>query len=1081
MWTLTLDPTAPEEAPRWLQQPAVGPAGVVFAYGGDLWRVPLGGGEAVRLTAGEGLELGPVLSPDGRQCAFTGEYDGNVDVYVLPVSGGLPRRLTYHPEVDVALGFSPDGRRVLFRSNRETHARFDRLYSLPLEGGVLPEALPLPAGEQAAWSPDGKRLAYVPAWHRRTEIDRHVAWKGYRGGRTAAIWLAELATSRVESIPREDSVDTDPVWLGERLYFLSDRGGRTGLYSYEPRTRQVTREVDPGDADILSASAGAGLIAYAQLGALYLYDPAKRQSRPLRVHLQGDLPATRPRLATLAKDVRVARLSPTGKRVAFEARGELLTLPAEKGDARNLTRSPGVAERDPAWSPDGRWIAGFSDASGEYALHLWPQDGRGGPRVIPLGEPPSFFYGPRWSPDSRRIAFHDKRLQLWVVEVPAGKPVLVDRDSYELWERTLDPAWSPDGKFLVYTKQGTNHLRALWAWSVEQRRAQALTDGRSDARFAAFDRAGKLLWFTASTDAGPALAWLDLSSGPRQVTRAVYVAVLDPDTPSPLGPQSDEEMPADDQDKAKGAGQGKDSPKDAPEEAVTVRLVAAGLDQRILALPIPARQYAGLLPGVAGELYLLELDPADTPDGPTFIVWRFELEKRKPERVLEGVKAFELSADGKHMLYQKGAAWFVAEAGKAPAPEVKPLALERLEAWVDPRAEWRQMFREVWRLERDFFYDPGLHGLDWQRTAARYAPFVDGLGSRHDLNLLFTDLLGELRVGHVYIEAGDRPAPRRIPGGLLGADYALQDGRWRIARVYEGENWNPALRAPLTQPGAQARAGEYLLEVEGRALTDRDNLYARLEGRAGRAVRLRVGPDPRGRGAREVSVVPVDSERQLRHRAWVQQNRRRVAELSGGRLGYVYLPNTAQEGLAAFDREYFAEVGKAGLVLDERYNGGGLVADYVVYGLRRETLSWCATREGRDFPTPMMAVPGPMAMIINEYAGSGGDALPYMFRRLGLGPLVGTRTWGGLVGIYDYPSLLDGGWVSAPRVGFYSPEGRWEVENRGVAPDLEVPLDPAAWRAGRDPQLERAVAEVLKALAAKPAAPPRRPPYPRPR
>jgi tricorn protease len=1077
---LSLSFSPPEEAPRWLQQPAAGPGGVVFVYGGDLWRVPLEGGPASRLTAGPGLEVGPALSPDGALLTFTGEYDGNVDVYLMPSAGGQPRRLTFHPEVDVALGFSPDGRRVLMRSNRDSHARFDRLFSLPIEGGGQPEALPLPMGVQAAIAPDG-RLAYVPGWHHRTELDRLVAWKGYRGGRAAAIWLAGADGRRLEALPRPaaGSVDTHPMWLGGRLYFLSDRDGRTGLYAHDPTTGTVRREVDPGDADILSASAGAGLIAYDRLGEIHLYDPARRESRRLEVRLAADLPALRPHLAPLGGHVQTVRLSPGGKRVVLEARGEILTAPVEKGDVRNLSLSPGTAERDPAWSPDGRWVAGFSDASGEYALTLWPQDGRGAPRTIPLGEPPSFFYQPVWSPDGRRIAIHDKRLQLWVVEVASGRMTRVDQDLFERWERTLDPAWSPDSRFLVYTRQADNHLRAVHAWSVDERVARPLTDARSDVRHAAFDRSGQHLWFTASTDAGPSLAWLDLSSGPRSATRSVYLAVLDASLPSPLAPQSDED-PEPEKAKGKKTPAGDEKPTSQDRDATPTRIDHAGLDQRILALPIPARAWVGLYPGLAGEIYLEEDEPALGSAERTRAVWRFELEKRKPERLLRGIRAFELSADGKRMLFLRGKAWFAAEAGKAPPASLKPIPLGGLRAWVDPRAEQRQIFREVWRLQRDFFYDPGLHGVDWQAIAARYAPFVHGLGGRHDLNLLIQDMLGELRVGHLYIEAGARPKVRKVPGGLLGADFRLEAGRWRVARVLEGENWNPELRAPLTQPGAQVREGEYLLKVDGRELGAGDNLYAFLEGTAGRTVRLEVGPEPRGRGSREVRVVPLDSERQLRHRAWVQQNRRRVAELSGGRLGYVYLPNTSRDGLAAFDREYFAEVGKAGLVVDERFNGGGLVADYVVYGLRREALMWCATRQGRDFPSPMMTVQGPMAMLVNEYAGSGGDALPWMFRRLGLGPLIGTRTWGGLVGIYDYPTLVDGGWVTAPRIGFYSADGRWEAENIGVTPDIEVPFDVAAWRAGRDSQLERAVAEVLAALEKRPSAAPKRPPFPRP-
>jgi tricorn protease len=1062
--------------PLLLQKPTLSRSHVAFAFADDLWVVGREGGAARRLTSGPGRNTDPVFSPDGKHLAFTGERAGNADVYVVPAAGGVPRRLTYHPGPDRVVGWSPDGKRVLFRSSRHDHVgnfAAGKLFTVPLEGG-LPEELPLPMAYHGTFSPDGTHLAYVPF-----RLPDWMAWKRYRGGTASPIWVAKLADSSVTKLPRDNSNDFNPMWVGRRLYFLSDRAGPVTLFVYDLKTKAARKILDNKGLDIKSASAGPGALVYEQFGALYLFDLESEKARKLDVRVEADLPGVRTRFVPVAKQVRNAALSPTGARAAFEARGEVLTVPARKGHARNLTNTPGVAERDPAWSPDGKWVAYFSDESGEYQLHLRDQSGLGEVKKIALSKAPSFYYAPVWSPDGKKIAYHDKRLNLWYVDVASGAPTLVDTNTYDTPFRSLDPAWAPDSRWLAYTKQLDNHFRAVFVHSLATGKSHRLTDGMSDARYAAFDKNGKYLYFTASTDVGLTAGWLDMSSMNRPVTRNAYVVVLAKDLPSPLAPESDEEKAAEPSKADKpGAKKGEEGPKIGP---AAVRIDLPNIDQRILALPVPPRDYRGLQAGKSGALFLLE-QPASPGwalrEAPKLALHKFELDKRKSEKFLDGVGRALVSHDGEKLLYQKAEKWFIVGTAQPPKPGEGALPLDEVEVRVDPRAEWKQMYREVWRIQRDFLYDPGHHGLDLRAAAKKYEPYLEGVASRHDLNYLFQEMLGELSLGHVYVRGGDTGEGKTVKGGLLGADYRVANGRYRFARVYRGENWSPQLRAPLTQPGVNVRAGEYLLAVNGRPLVPPDNLYRRFEGAAGKAVVLRVGPSADGKGARDVTVVPVESEGGLRHRAWVEDNRRKVDRLSKGRVAYVYLPNTSVEGFTSFNRYFFAQMDKEGVVLDERFNGGGSAADYIVDHLRRPLMNYWSTREGKDFTTPLGAIFGAKAMIVNEMAGSGGDLMPWMFRRAKLGPLVGKRTWGGLVGIYDYPTLLDGGAVTAPRLAFWTPEGAWEVENRGVAPDVEVEHDPQAVRAGRDPQLEKAVQLVLAELEKSQRPRPRRPAYP---
>jgi tricorn protease len=1093
--------------PLLMQKPTLSKTHVAFAYAGDLWLVSREGGEARLLTSGDGTKTDPIFSPDGSMIAFSGDYDGNVDVYVMPSEGGVPRRLTHHPAVDEVVGWSPDGKSVLFRSSRNSYSRFNRLFTVSLEGG-LPRELPLPTAEFGAFSPDGKHIAYVPLDNNRRLSA--IGWKRYRGGKASRVWIVNLTDLNLDQVPRETSNDGNPMWVGGKVYFLSDRSGPFTLFSYDPKNKKIEQALASNGSDIKSASAGPGAIVYEQFGSLSLFDPATGKSKAVAVTVPADLPNVRPHFKKVDNEIASATLSPSGARAVFEAHGEVLTAPAEKGDIRNLTNTPGIMERDPSWSPDGKWVAYFSDESGEYQLFLKNPDGMGEARKISLGTPASFYYEPIWSPDSKKIAFSDKRLNLWYVDLAKGTPVKIDTDTYDAPQRTLDPVWSPDSRWIGYSKTLASHMHAIFAYSLDQAKSLQLTDGLSDARFPTFDQKGQYLYFTASTDVGPTTGWLDLSSINRPITRSAYLMVLRKDQPSPLAPESDEEKSATDDSKqdADKSAKNEDKPeqetgsaeekakaqdaraaKSVKNEGVVVRIDAENISQRIVAMPIPPRDYSKLVAGKAGTIFLIEDSPRPGPDQQNTL-WRFDLTSRKPEKLMEGTNDFTVSFDGKKMLYSKGRRdnkkWFISSA-TAPArgeegaagnkPET-PLALARMEVRVDPRGEWKQEYNEVWRIERDFFYDPNLHGLNLPATKKQYEPYLENVGSRYDFSYLLAEMLGELTVGHMYIRTPPEPPAEQGKVGLLGAEYTVENGRYRFSKIYQGENWNPQLRAPLTQPGVNVQEGEYLLAVNGRELRGTDEIFELFEGTADKSTVLKVGPAADGKGAHNVTVVPIESEAALRNRAWIEGNLHKVDKLSGGKLAYVYLPDTGFGGYTSFNRYFFAQVGREGAVIDERFNGGGSAADYVIDYLRRPLQNYWITREGQDFTTPVGAIFGPKAMITNMYAGSGGDALPWYFRDAKLGPLVGTRTWGGLVGIYDYPALMDGGGVTAPRVAFYNRTGDWDVENHGVAPDYEVEITPKDWASGHDPQLEKAVTLVMDSLKKNPLPLAKRPAFP---
>jgi tricorn protease len=1070
---------------KMLTRPAVSAERIAFVYANDLWTADLEGRNVRRLTSDVGTESYPAFSPDGRLIAFSGQYDGNVDAYVVPAGGGVPKRLTWHPAADIVLGFTPDGLSVLFGSTRFSSNRaYSQLFTVPVAGGEA-GMLKVPYASDAEISPDGRFIAYCPF------PEAFNQWKNYRGGRFSRIWVFNAQDESVEKLPQPAgrSNDVDPMWVGGKIVFRSDRNGEFNLFAFDPATKRIDQLTEFKDFPVLSASAGAGQVVFEQAGSLHLYDVAQGKSRRLVVGVAADLAELRERFVKGPQWVFADGVSPTGARAVFEFRGEIVTVPAEKGDPRNLTMTPGVHERHPAWSPDGKSIAYFSDESGEYALHVRAQDGGGDAKKFKLAG--AGFYGsPNWSPDGAKIAFADNALTLFWLDVKTGAVKRIAAESLYVpgGQSTMATSWSPDSKWLAYTLITPTFFRRVHVYSLDQDKSFPVTDGLSDVDEPTFDAEGKYLWFLASTDAGPANQWFDMSNEDTRRTAALYLAVLRQDLPNPLAKESDEEKPKDEKadaakpaDKAApAAAKAKAGEPAKPQEAFRIDL--DGISNRIVAVPIAAGVYSNLQAGENGKIFYRKEEPPPTStsggDGDSSIRV-YDLVTRKDEAIGPANFGFRLTADRKKMLVASRGAWSILPTAGKPEPGKGRLAVEAVDVRVVPGAEWPEIFDEAWRINRDFFYDPNFHGADWKAMKAKYAAFLPHLSCRADLNRLIQWMCSELAVGHHRVGGGDSLAePKRVPGGLLGADYAVENGRYRFKKVFGGLNWSPELRAPLAEPGSEVKAGEYLIAVAGRALVPPDNLFARFEATAGKIVEITVGPNPDGSGSRKIRVVPVADEGALRNRDWVEGNIRKVHDATNGRVAYVYVPNTTTLGHIYFKRYFFPQADKEAIIVDERFNGGGSVADYYLDWLRKPVSAYWAMRYGADLKTPSASIQGPKVMIVNEVAGSGGDLLPYMWRKFGMGKLVGTATWGGLVGTLGFPVLMDGGIVTAPNLAFWDEGEGFGIENVGVPPDIEVEQTPKDVIAGRDPQLEAAIKVVMDELKANPPAKPKRPAYP---
>lgn len=1050
-----------------LRYPTMSKTQIAFEYGGEIWEVPRAGGRAHVLATGMDLLTKPIFSPDGSMVAFTGTYDHNTDVYVVPANGGQPRRLTYHPGPDVAVGWTPDGKGILFRSGRYSYSDPDQLYTVSVDGG-FPSELPLSMAEDGSYSPDGKRIAFEPfsQWE--------PFWKGYKGGQHTQVWLADLSDSSTVRIPDENANEDDPMWVGDTVYFLSDRDGPITLFAYDTKSGKVAKVLDNRGFDITSATAGPGGIVYSQFGQLHVYDFASGKAHGVQVTVNGDLPQRRPHFQDAAKTIMNGDISPNGVRAVFSAHGDILSVPAKHGSIVNLTHSPGAMDRDPAWSPDGKSVAYFSDRDGEYDLYIRNQDGTGDARKIALGQNDAYYYDLTWSPDSSKLVFSDQKLNLWYVDLKARnpEPVKVATDDYSQLHE-FDPSWSPDSRWIAYTRVMGNFQHAVFIYSLADGKSHQVTDAASDCMYPVFDANGKYLYFTSSTDTALNYGWLDMTRMERPLTRHVYAATLMPDTASPMAPEAGFEKSAS-EDQSGGEGK-KGKSKQPPKVAIDF----SGLQERAVALPIEPANYVGMKAGKTGTLFLFKAPLVTMPSdlkggGPQIAAERFSLDKKKTEHLVDGME-FRLSPNGEKLLVRQGMSFSIVDTKPGAKPEA--LDTKAMKVFVVPHKQWDQMYRDAWRIQRAFFYNPIFDGLDINAAEKEFAHYLPGIASRDGLSFLFREMMSYMSVGHMFIYGGYMPTMQEIRVGLLGADYAVEHNRYRITRIFTGDQWDPDVYAPLAQPGLKVKTGDYLLAVNGNAIDGDENLYRAFEDLAGKVVTLTVGPNPDMKGSHEVTVKTVPSEKDLRNAAWIEHNMQLVEKLSGGKLGYVYLPDTNWGGYTNFNRYFFSQVNKEGVIIDERFNHGGLLSDYIIQYLQRKPMTLNITRWGKSAVTPPMAIFGPKVMLINQFAGSGGDALPWYFKMDKVGTLVGERTWGGLVGIGGYPELMDGGGITSPRTAVEGLHGTFPVENHGVAPDVTVWQNPKLVREGHDPQLEAAVDIALKQLKENPPPHYTRPPW----
>jgi tricorn protease len=1055
--------SAPAGEARLLRYPDVHGDKIAFVYAGDLWVVDSTGGIARRLTSHPGLELFPKFSPDGRSIAFTGEYGGNRQVYVIGVDGGAPRQLTFHNDVgdlpprggydNQVLGWTPDGKDVVFRANRVPWSdRIGRPYLVSAAGG-MERPMRVPESGNGSFSPDGTRFAYTPL---QSEFR---GWKRHRGGRAQDIWIYDLKADAAERILHDPATDNQPMWIGDKIYFTSDREHTLNLYSYDLKTRQVRKLTQHDTYDVLwpSADPGTGRIVYENGGSIYLFDAASGKSGKVPIRIYSDLPLTLPYWKSVKTSVESADISPTGKRAVLAARGQVLTVPAEKGEVLELAATPGVRAMNPAWSPDGRWIAYLSDRSGEYEIYVRDAGAAAAERRVTTGGD-IWRYPPLWSPDSRKLAFADRKQHLRYVDVASGK--VVDADHSSRADITAY-SWSPDSRFIAYTKPAKSQLSTIWVYSLDDGKTQQLSGELAGETEPVFDPSGRYLYFLSTRDFQLTFSGFEadyLYTGPTRV----YVALLAKNGPALFLPESDDEPAA----PAAAPTDGKEAAgkEDAHAGPPRVRIDVEGFEQRVRALPAAAGDYSNLQAS-AGAVFYLAGTGAKTQ------LEMVDLKEKKKSVVLEGVSAYQLSADGKKVLFKHGDDWGIADAKPGQKSGEGLLALDKLQLQIHPREEWRQMYYDAWRIMRDWFYDPGMHGLDWAAVRDRYGALLPYLGCRDDLDYLLEELGAELSAGHVYVSRGDEPGVPRVEGALLGAEIeADPSGVFRIARIFPGENWQESFRSPLTEPGVHVEQGEYILAVDGQPTRGVDNFYRLLDNKAGRVVLLRVAASPSGAGAHDEKVRPIKSEQNLRYYAWVRANREWVDKASGGRIGYIHLPDTAVAGNRELFKYFYPQASKQALIIDDRYNGGGFVPDRMISLLSRPLLNYWVSRGVEPTTTPGFVNTGPKVCLINGSAGSGGDAFPYYFRKLGLGPLIGTKTWGGLIGISGNPALLDGGSLSTPSFRFLDTEGHWGIENVGVPPDVEVVDRPDEIAKGHDPSLERGVAYLLQELEKHPPA-----------
>ena len=1036
---------------------------VVFVYGGDLWTVSSQGGNAIRLTSHPGLELFPKFSPDGKWIAFTGEYDGTGSVYVIPAQGGEPRRLTWRParvtefrhgHDYMVIDWSPDGNQVLFRSwRRSFNAWLQQLFRVPVSGG-LPQMLALPECGLASFSGDGKRIAY-------NRIFRDFrTWKRYRGGLAQDIWLYDFASNQSQRLTNWPGTDHCPLWHGESIYFISDRNGRANIFRYDLPGKKIEQITTHQDYDVKWPGLGPQAIVYENGGLIYRLDLATRQTRPLAINVPGERRWRRQRFVNAADNIEDYKLSPDGKQALFVARGDVFTVPAKKGIVKNLTRSSGAREKYASYSPDGKWICYVSDSSDEDEIYLRAVSDGHEIRLTTKGD--RCRLRPRWSPDSKKIAFADKSHRLFYLDIANKKLIRVD--SSEVWEIN-HYRWSPDSRWLVYSKIEKNQFASLYIYSLVSQKIRRITSTLTNESNPVFDSNGKYLYFISHRAYSAMLGRFDRNYVSRRISR-IYVLPLTHDQKSPFAPQQN----------ATASPQKEDADQTRP---ALVKIDFSGIQTRSVAVPVPADNYHGLLTG-SGQLFYLSsggwVMGRKFPKRETQL-HRFNLKTKKAATVISGISGYALSANGKKILYRAGKTFGIVASGGKHQVGAGKIDLQGLRVKISPGQEWQQIFAESWRLQRDYFYAPNMHGVNWPAVKAKYQIMIPHVAHRDALNYVIGEMIGELCCSHTYVGGGDYPAVDRVATGLLGARFELdrQSGCYRFAEIYPGQNWNDQLRSPLTRPGVHVKRGDYLLAVNGVELRATDNPYSLLEGHGDDYVELKIAGQPDAAKTRTVRVRTLTDEMPLIYWNWVESNRRYVSRHSAGSVGYLHIPDMSEAGLLNFIKYFYGQVRKQGLIIDVRYNGGGFVSQMLLERLRRVLIGMGQSRNGTAYTYPQVVFHGHMLCLINSYSASDGDIFPYYFRQYQLGKLLGTTSWGGVVGIRGQRRLLDGGYVTVPEFAPFNLQGEWIMENQGVKPDIIVDNLPHQVIAGEDPQLQKGLAEILRQIAAAPKKLPKRP------
>ena len=1046
---------------RLMQYPDVSDTHITFVYGDDIWIASKSGGIANKLTSPDGTEGFPRFSPNGKMIAYTANYHGNNDVYLIEAKGGVPKRLTYHGMTDRVIGWTPDGKSVLFASSRESgRQRYNQLYTVSIKGGS-PKKLPVPYGEFASFSPDGKHIAYTD----RSRVFRN--WKRYRGGTAPDITVFDLTTFKSENITNNIANDETPMWIGNAIYYMSDNGPnkRNNLWKYDRSSKTNTQLTNFKDYDITFPANSASEIVFEAGGKLYVYNVSNSNSKEVNIEIISDQKGLIPQQKKVASWLQNATVSPDGKRVIVQARGELFDLPATEGFVSNLTSTSGVAERQPAWSPDGKHVAYWSDANGEYQLTLHDVTGKQKPRTV-TSFTSGFYYSIYWSPDSKKIVYVDQSMSINYLDVSTGKVTKADQGKYmmEGGLRNFSVTWSPDSKWFAYAR-GTDNpaTTAIFLYNTDKNKLSQLTSGYYADNSPTFSVDGKHLFFGTNRTFQPLYSDLD-NTFIYPNTTGIAVGTLDASTESLTAVKNDAyELPKKDDDKKEDKDEkDKDKDKDAKKEDKNIKIDIDGFESRLELLDVEAGNL-GNLTAVEGKLIFSRFPNSGSAKGGSASIDYYDFKEREVKTIISKASNYEVSSNGKKLLIMQGQKLAVIDI-KADQKIDKAVPTQDMVMHIVPKEEWRQIFNDVWRFERDYFYDPGMHGVDWKTMRTRYGRLIDQSNSRSDVNIIIGDLIAELDASHTYTGGGDLERASRMNVGYLGADISLENGKFRIKKIITGAPWDAEVRSPLAKPGINVKEGDYILAVNGNPINTSKPISSALQGLAGDAVQITINSTASLTDAKNVIVKPMRSETRLRHLAWIENNRQRVDKATNGKIGYVYVRSTGQDGQNELVRQFYAQMNKEGLIIDERFNSGGQIPDRFVELLDRDPLAYFAVRDGKDWAWPPAGNFGAKVMLINGFSGSGGDAFPDYFRKRGLGPLIGTRTWGGLIGISGAPNLIDNGRITMPTFRMFDPSGEWFKEGHGVDPDIEVIEDFQKLANGKDVQLEAGITEVLRLL-----------------